>query len=177
MRYEVLKDTTLDGIKVRKGEIVYMAETEAEPLVGSGRLEPQGGAKTIANRDDSDDGDVTVPPGQIAELSPDKAQSLINAGKIEAILSEERRYDSQELAVTMGNDGRLSKEQAPDPFCKLFRNIADEIKRQYIDGTIEYIERHHPDLYRKISGTEEKIDEIWIAGLRGKRLWRSFSRP
>jgi hypothetical protein len=56
-------------------------------------------------------GDRELSAGQIVELSLDKARSLMSTGKIEAILSEEQRYDFDEHAVIMEYDGCLSGKQ------------------------------------------------------------------
>jgi len=59
-------------------------------------------------------------------------------------------------------------EQPFDPFAEMFKKAVDELNRRYIEGTIDYIRKHHPDLYQKTNEAEDRLNEIWKAGLQGK---------
>ena len=59
-------------------------------------------------------------------------------------------------------------EQVPDPFAEMFKNAVDELNRRYIEGTINYIRKHHPDLYQKTNEAEDRLNEGWKVGLQGK---------
>ena len=65
---------------------------------------------------------------------------------------------------------------ASDPFAKMFKKIADELNRQYIEGTIPYIIGHHPDLYHKINDMDNKLNEVWKTGLEGKTGIEDFRK-
>lgn len=69
-----------------------------------------------------------------------------------------------------GEKGQMKSEtQAlPDPFAEMFKKAVDELNRRYIEGTIDYIRKHHPDLYQKTNDAEDRLNEVWKAGLQGK---------
>lgn len=50
----------------------------------------------------------------------------------------------------------------------------DELNRRYISGTMEFIRKHRPDLYRKTDDAEDELNEVWKAGLQGKSTTQGF---
>jgi len=77
---------------------------------------------------------------KIKGLDPELHKSLISA------LLE--KYDNQTVKQKQDDS---QNEHDPNVFEKLFREVIAEIKISYINGTIDYINDHHPDLYRKPS--------------------------
>lgn len=77
-----------------------------------------------------------------------------------------------------GEKGQMKSEtQAlPDPFAEMFKKAVDELNRRYIEGTIDYIRKHHPDLYRKTNDAEDRLNEVWKAGLQGKAGIEKFRK-
>ena len=68
-----------------------------------------------------------------------------------------------------GEEGaKPPSEPTPDPFAEAFKRTVDEINTRYIDGTIDYIRKCHPDLYEKTNEAEDRLNEVWKAGLEGK---------
>jgi len=59
-------------------------------------------------------------------------------------------------------------EQVPDLFAEMFKKAVDELNRRYIEGTIDYIRKRHPDLYQKTNEIEDRLNEVWKAGFQGK---------
>jgi hypothetical protein len=56
--------------------------------------------------------------------------------------------------------GVIPAEQVSDPFAEMFKKAMDELKRRHIEGTIDYIEKHHPDLYKKTNEAEDGLNEV-----------------
>jgi len=63
-----------------------------------------------------------------------------------------------------------------DPFEILFKKALDGISRRYRAGTIEYIREHHGSLYEQTDQVEDKLNEIWKAGLEGEVTLEEFRR-
>ncbi len=61
-----------------------------------------------------------------------------------------------------------------DPFEVLFKKALGEISRRYIAGTIEYIREHHRSLYEQTEQAEDKLNEVWKAGLKGEATLEEF---
>jgi len=51
---------------------------------------------------------------------------------------------------------------------ELFRSADHEIQALHVEGTDEYISRHHPDLNLQIADATNKIHEIWKQGRKGE---------
>jgi len=61
-----------------------------------------------------------------------------------------------------------------DPFETLFKKAVDVISRRYRAGTIEYIREHHRSLYEQTDQAEERLNEVWKAGLEGEATLEEF---
>ncbi|HUU29586.1 MAG TPA: hypothetical protein VM123_17425 [archaeon] len=59
-------------------------------------------------------------------------------------------------------------ETASDPFAEMFEKAADELNRRYIEGTLDYIRKNHPNLCQKTNEAEDRLNEVWKAGLQAK---------
>jgi len=77
-----------------------------------------------------------------------------------------------------GEKGQVKSEAQvlPDPFAEMFKKAVDELNRRYIEGTIDYIRKHHPELYQKTNEAEDRLNEVWKAGLQGKAGIEEFRR-
>jgi len=73
-------------------------------------------------------------------------------------------------------EAKPGAEQVPDPFADMFKNAVDKLNRQYIEGTINYIQKHHPDLYQKMNEAEDRLNECWKAGLQGMVVIEEFRK-
>jgi hypothetical protein len=75
-----------------------------------------------------------------------------------------------------GGKGQVKSEAqvVPDPFAEMFKKAVDELNRRYIEGTIDYIRKRHPDLYQKTNDAEDRLNEVWKAGLQGKAGIKKF---
>jgi len=70
-----------------------------------------------------------------------------------------------------------SEAQAvPDPFAEMFKKAVDELNRRYIEGTIDYIRKHHPDLYQTTNEVESRLNEVRKAGLQGEAGIEKFRK-
>ncbi|MEJ5377082.1 MAG: hypothetical protein WHX93_10930 [bacterium] len=94
---------------------------------------------------------------QIASLDPKTHKALKDA-----LMTEYGR-----LAGEKG-EARAQSKQTPDPFAEIFRKAVDELSRRYMDGTLDYIQKRHPDLYQKTNQAEDRLNEAWKAGLQEK---------
>lgn len=65
-------------------------------------------------------------------------------------------------------EAKPGAEQVPDPFAEMFKKAVDELNRRYIEGTIAYVRKRHPDLYQKTNEAEDRLNEGWKAGLQGR---------
>lgn len=63
-----------------------------------------------------------------------------------------------------------------DPFAEMFKKAVDELNRRYIEGTIDYIRKQHPDLYQETNETEDRLNEVWKAGIQGKAGIEEFRK-
>ncbi len=59
-------------------------------------------------------------------------------------------------------------EPIPDLLLDFFQKATDEINKRYIQGTIAYISRDHPDLDRRINEAESAVNDIWLKCERGE---------
>jgi len=63
-----------------------------------------------------------------------------------------------------------------DPFEVLFKKALGVISRRYRAGTIKYIREHHRSLYEQTEQEEDKLNEVWKAGLEGEATLEEFRR-
>ncbi|MFC1715624.1 hypothetical protein ACFL6S_18285 [Candidatus Poribacteria bacterium] len=96
--------------------------------------------------------DIQTLKDKIESLDPKTHKALRDA-----LIAEYKRLTG-EIAATDPQD-------EPDLFSEMFGKAADEINRRYIAGTIGYIREHHTDLYQKTREAEDKLNEVWQAGL------------
>jgi len=61
-----------------------------------------------------------------------------------------------------------------DPFEVLFKKALEGISRRYRAGTIKYIREHHRGLYEQTEQEEDKLNEVWKAGLEGEATLEEF---
>lgn len=58
--------------------------------------------------------------------------------------------------------------RSDDPFEEMFAGVMERVNIRYVTGTIDFLRKNCPDLYRRINETEDRLNEIWDAGLQGK---------
>ncbi len=102
---------------------------------------------------------------QIDKLDPQAHKALRDA-----LTAEYRR-----LAGEKGGE-KPQGQAVSDPFAEMFKKAVDELNRRYIEGTIDYIRKHHPDLYQKTNQAEDRLNEVWKAGLQGKAGIEEFRK-
>lgn len=74
----------------------------------------------------------------------------------------------------------IVRELKEDPFRILFKEVVDEINKEYLPGTIDHISVHYPKFYQEISQVEDSLSKLWIEGVdinkfRGiLKLWYSL---
>lgn len=100
--------------------------------------------------------DMQVLKEKIESLDPKTHKALRDAliAELKNLTGEKREPKPQD-------------EPAPDTFAEIFEKTVDELNRGYIEGTLVYIQKHHPKLNQKINDMEKRLDEIWKAGLQG----------
>lgn len=54
-----------------------------------------------------------------------------------------------------------STQSDSDPFALMFRKAVDALNTRYIAGTIEYIRKHHPELHKRITVLENRLNDLW----------------
>lgn len=79
---------------------------------------------------------------------------------------------------------RLKPEESPGqedipfigegPFEDLFKKAVDEINKRYPEGTLEHIKLNHRRLYDDIDRAEDRLNEVWKAGLNGGASLKEF---
>ena len=100
---------------------------------------------------------------QIASLGP-KAHKVLR----DALTAEYSRLTAEQA------EEKPQAVQAPDPFAEMFKKAVDELNLRYIEGSIDYIRKRHPDLYQKTNEAEDRLNETWKAGLQGKASIEAF---
>ena len=99
--------------------------------------------------------DIQTLKSKIESLDPRTHRVLRNA-----LVAEYRRLTGEEAGTAL--------QDMSDPFAKMFRKAADEINRRYMEGTMGYIREHHTELYQKTREAQNRLNEVWQAGLEGK---------
>jgi len=98
---------------------------------------------------------------QIEELDPNVHGSLKNA-----------------LAIKFNNNGICKAETThaddSDRFAGIFRIKVDEINKIMPNGTIPYIRKNHPDLYKETNNVEQRLNHVWKNGLQGRASLEEF---
>jgi hypothetical protein len=102
---------------------------------------------------------------QIESLDPKAHRALRKALQAEY----ERRIQQEE-------EERLERESAADPFAALFKKALRQLNQRHIDGTLPYIEEHHPALCERMAEAEEQLEEVWKAGLAGKATMQQYRK-
>lgn len=101
--------------------------------------------------------DIQVLKAQIENLDPQAHKALRDV-----LTAEYNR-----LAGEKG-EAKPQAEQVPDPYAEMFTKAVDELNRRYIEGTLDYIRKNRPDLYQKTNEAEDRLNEVWKAGLQGR---------
>lgn len=74
--------------------------------------------------------------------------------------------------VSYGNEFCPEDE---DPFEALFKKAVTEINRRYVEEAIDDCTcDEHRELYEKTNGAEDRLNEVWKAGLEGKATLQEF---
>lgn len=87
--------------------------------------------------------------------------------KIHKALKDALTAEYDRLTVKK-EDAKPLKEPVSDSFAEMFKKTVDEIKRRYVEGSIDYIIKHHPNLYRKTNEAEDRLNAVWKAGRKGE---------
>lgn len=99
--------------------------------------------------------DMQALKDKIESLDPKAHRALRNA-----LVAEYNRLTGEKATAKPRDES--------DTFADMFRKAGDEINRRYIEGTISYVRKYQPDLYQKTKKAENKLNEVWKAGLEGK---------
>ena len=61
-----------------------------------------------------------------------------------------------------------------DPFRIVFLDAVHDVNERYVWGTLEHIERSHPDRYSRIREAQARLDEVWGSGPRRETAMEDF---
>lgn len=50
----------------------------------------------------------------------------------------------------------------PDIFRDLFERAVSDVSNQYLPGTLDFIRKDLPDLYREMEKAEDRVNDLWI---------------
>ena len=97
----------------------------------------------------------------------------VNRALIDVLAS---RYNQSPRGQVRGEEKTLGSESDTDPFAELFQKTVDELNLRYIEVSFDsdYILKRHPDLYWRTEGAEDRLNEVWKAGLEGKATVEEF---
>ncbi len=56
----------------------------------------------------------------------------------------------------------------------MFNKAIDDLKEHYMKGIDDYIERYHRSLYEETNQSLKRLDEVWVAGLKGDATSEDF---
>lgn len=87
--------------------------------------------------------------------------------KVHGALLKTLTDEYDRLAATEGKT-QGPEETSQDTFLAMFEKVVNELNEMYVEGVTEYIQRQHPRLQAEIDETEDKLNEVWSAGLGAK---------
>ena len=102
---------------------------------------------------------------KLEQLEKDYALVKAKGGRPELLQKLEvqiRQLKGENFPDTKGTVGLDVQFEA------VFKEADDEIKRQYISGTDNFISKHHPDLNRELIEATDKMHEAWKKGGKGE---------
>lgn len=110
--------------------------------------------------------------------TPEGVFTLRKGQKIRLLEAEAVPLILEGLIKPAGDAGKpdADRDETADPFAETFKEAVEGLSRQYIEGTINYIREHHPDLYQQTIAQEDKLNEVWIAGREGKASIEEFRK-
>ena len=109
--------------------------------------------------------DIKILKEKIDSLDP-----IINKALRDALKIEYKKLTGEKEELNQQN------KPSSDLFAEMFKKAADEVNRQYIRGTIDYLKKYHPDLNQKIKKMEDRLNDVWIAGIKGNSTLEEFRK-
>ena len=91
-------------------------------------------------------GIVGLEPGQVVDFPPDKAEPLVNSGKI----------------IPFRKGGPLPEKVSAKPFVDTFKEAMNDLEERYLPGALDYIQEDFSDLAQEIQEAEERINQLWL---------------
>lgn len=91
-------------------------------------------------------GIVGLEPGAVVDFPPDKAEPLVNAGKI----------------IPFRKGGPLPEKAPAKPFVDTFKEAMNDLEERYLPGALDFIREDFPDLAQEIQEAEKRINQLWL---------------
>ena len=91
-------------------------------------------------------GIVGLEPGQFVDFPPDKAEPLVNAGKI----------------IPFRKGGPLPEKAPAQSFVDTFKGAMIDLEERYLPGALKFIREEFPDLAQEIQEVEDRINQLWL---------------
>jgi hypothetical protein len=91
-------------------------------------------------------GVVGLEPGEVVDFPPEKAESLVNAGKI----------------IPFRKSGPLPENVPAKAFEDTFKEAMNDLEERYLPGALDYIREDFPDLAQEIQEAEARINQLWL---------------
>lgn len=96
-----------------------------------------------------------------------KRETIESLGIPTEVCSEDQRKLKAQSEDAFENDKQMksSNSNANDEFTEIFDSAVPEISQNYSDGSIEFIEKNHPDKWGKSINIENSINGLWDEGI------------
>ena len=91
-------------------------------------------------------GIVGLEPGAVVDFPPDKAEPLVNAGKI----------------IPFRKGGPLPEKAPAKPFVDTFKEAMNDLEERYLPGALDFIREDFPDLAQEIQEAEKRINFLKV---------------
>jgi hypothetical protein len=91
-------------------------------------------------------GIVGLERGAVVDFPPEKAESLVNAGKI----------------IPFRKSGPLPEKVPAKAFEDTFKAAMNDLEERYLPGGLDYIREGFPDLAHEIQEAEDRINQLWL---------------
>jgi hypothetical protein len=68
------------------------------------------------------------------------------------------------LSQALSAQALSPKNATSGSMSRVFRCALEEINREYLPGTIDYVKTTDPELWERILSAEDKLTEAWLSG-------------
>ena len=68
------------------------------------------------------------------------------------------------LSQALSAQALCPKNATSGSMARVFRCALEEINREYLPGTIDYVKTTYPKLWKRIVSAEDKLTEAWLSG-------------